>query len=102
MYSTNFTVDNTKICLSLHYNGDSSYLFVSGKEIMNFKAKNSEIVQYPLCLGGLSKYFGVGYVRATGLTEYVYDFSIDYWAIGNDIMLDIHKYLIKKKTMKDQ
>ena len=108
MYSTNFTVDNTKICLSLHYNGDSSYLFVSGKEIMNFKAKNSEIVGYPLCLGGLSKYFGVGYVRATGLTEHGltdYDFSIDYWAIANDIMLDIHKYLIKKnneRSVKDQ
>ena len=31
MYSVNFTVDNKKICLSLHYNGDSSYLFVNGK-----------------------------------------------------------------------
>ena len=31
--STNFTVDNKKSCLSLHYNGDSSYLFVSGKGI---------------------------------------------------------------------
>ena len=38
MYSTNFTVANKKICLSLHYNGDSSYLFVNGKEIINFKA----------------------------------------------------------------
>ena len=39
MYSTNFTVTNKKFCLSLHYNGDSSYLFVNGKEIVNFKAK---------------------------------------------------------------
>ena len=53
MYSTNFTVANKKICLSLHYNGDNSYLFVNGKEITNFKAKDSEIVPYPLCLGGL-------------------------------------------------
>ena len=37
MYSTNFTVTNKKFCLSLHYNGDSSYLFVNGKEIANFK-----------------------------------------------------------------
>ena len=51
----NFTVDNKKFCLSLHYNGDSSYLFVNGKETINFKAKNSEFVPYPLCLGGLSK-----------------------------------------------
>ena len=54
MYSTNFTVDK-KISLSLHYNGYSSYLFVNGKEIINSKAKDSEIVPYPLCLGGLSK-----------------------------------------------
>ena len=48
MYSTNFTVTNRKFSLSLHYNGDSSYLFVNGKEIFNFKAKDSEIVPYPL------------------------------------------------------
>ena len=47
MYSTNFTITNKKFCVSLHYNGDSSYLFVNGKEIINFKANNSEIVPYP-------------------------------------------------------
>ena len=31
MYSTNFTVNNKKFCLSLHYNGDNSYLFANGK-----------------------------------------------------------------------
>ena len=25
MYSTNFTITNTKSCLGLHYNGDDSY-----------------------------------------------------------------------------
>ena len=45
MYSTNFSVDNKTFCLSLHYNGDNSYLFVNGKEIINFKDKDSEIVQ---------------------------------------------------------
>ena len=57
MYSTNFAVDNKTFCLSLHYNGDSSYLFVNSKEIINFKAKDSEIVPYPLCLGNFSKDF---------------------------------------------
>ena len=52
MYSTNFTVANKIFCLDWHYNGDDSYLFVNGKEIINFKAKDSEIVPYPLCLGG--------------------------------------------------
>ena len=31
IHSTYFTVDNKKFCLSLHYNGDTSYLFVNGK-----------------------------------------------------------------------
>ena len=54
MYSTNFTVTNKKFCLSLHYNGGSGYLFVNGNEIINFKANDSEIVPYPLCLGNVS------------------------------------------------
>ena len=49
-YSNNFTVDNKTICLGLHYNGDNSYQFFNGKEIINFKAEDSEIVPYPLCL----------------------------------------------------
>ena len=96
MYSPNFTVDNKKFCLSLHYNGDCSYLFVNDKEVINFKVKDSEITPYPLCPGGLSKDFAVSYMRATGLTRYVYDFSVDYWAIANDKILDIHKYLMEK------
>ena len=30
MYSINFTVTKKKFCLSLHYNGANSYLFVNG------------------------------------------------------------------------
>ena len=51
LYSINFTEENTKFCLSLHYNGVNSYLFVDGTEIIKFKAKDSEITAYPLCLG---------------------------------------------------
>ena len=100
MYSTNFFVDNKIFCLSLHHNGDDSYLFVNGKEIIKFKAKDSEIVSYPLCLGNISKDFDLGYVEKTGLTGHVYDFSVDYWAIANDKTLDIHKYLMEKNTKK--
>ena len=99
MYSTNFTVDSKNFCLSLHYNVDNSYLFVNNKEIIDFKAKDSEIVAYPLCLGGISKDFDVDYMRATGLTKYVYGFSVDYWAIANDKILDIHNCLMKKNNI---
>ena len=51
MYFINFTVTKKKFCLSLHYNGANSYLFVNGTEIYKFKAKDSEIVATLLCLG---------------------------------------------------
>ena len=50
MYPINFTVTTKKFCLSLHYNGANSYLFVNGTEIYKFKAKDSETVASPLCL----------------------------------------------------
>ena len=55
IYSINFTVTKTKFCLSFHYNGANSYLFVNGTEIIKFKAKDSAIVASPLYLGNISK-----------------------------------------------
>ena len=59
MYSINLTEHNKKFCLSLHFNEANSYLFVNGKEIHKFKAKDSEIVSIPLCLGNISKDWAV-------------------------------------------
>ena len=55
LYSIKFTKENTKFCLSLNYNGANSYLFVNATEIIKFKAKDSEITAYPLCLGKKSE-----------------------------------------------
>ena len=55
MCSINFTVPNINFCLSLHYNGANSYLFVNGTEIYKFKAKDFEIVAIPSCLRNISK-----------------------------------------------
>ena len=54
MYSPNFSAENKTFCLSLHYNGDDSYLFVNGKEVIKFKAKDSEIKANQLTLGSIS------------------------------------------------
>ena len=59
MYSINFTVTNKKFCLNLHYNGANSYLLVDGTEIYKFKAKDSEILVRPICLGNISKDWSV-------------------------------------------
>ena len=98
-YSINFTKSNTKFCLSLHYNGADSYLFVNGTEIIKFKAKDSEIITNPLCLGNISEDFSVANMKKTGLYEYFYDFSVDYRAIAVDKILDIHKCLMEKNNI---
>ena len=67
MYSFNFTVTKKKFCLSLHYDGTKSYLFVNGTEIYKFKAKGSEIVSSPLCLGNISKDWSVDNMKKLDL-----------------------------------
>ena len=87
MYLINFTENNKKFCLSLHYNGANNYLFVNGIEIIRFKTKDSEIVATPLCLGNISKDFSVDNMKKVGLNGYVYDFSVDYEAELDRLLL---------------
>ena len=95
MYSVNFTENNGKYWLSLHYNGANNYLFVNGTEIIKFKAKDAKIVANLLCLGNTSKDWSADNMKDIGLTKYVYDFSVESDAIAVDDILDIHKYLMK-------
>ena len=90
MHSINFTVTKKKFRLSLHLNGTNSYLFVNGTEIIKFKAKDSEIVASPLCLGNISKDWSKDNIKRTGLTGYVYDFSAGYNTVTVDDIKDIH------------
>ena len=99
MYSINFTVTKKKFCLSQHYNGANTYLFVNGTEIYKFKVKDSEIVASPLCLGNISQDWSTDNMKRTGFTGYVYDFSVDYDVIAVDHIKDIDKYLIEKNNI---
>ena len=102
MYSINFTEKNKKLCLSLHYNGAYSYLFVNGKEIIKFKAKDSGIVASPFCLVNISKDWFTYNMKKTGLNGYVYEFSVDYNNFNNNntnyskAIPFIRKYLMGK------
>ena len=99
IYSINFTKKNTKFYLNLHYNKTNSDLFVNGTKIDKFKAKDSEIRAYSLCLGNISKDWSHHNMKKTGFNGYIYDFSTDYNAIAVSNILDIHKYLIKKNKI---
>ena len=75
----------------MHYNGTNSYVFVNGVD--------SEIKATTLCLGNVSKTFSVDNMKNTRFHGYVYDFNVDYDAIAVDDILDIHKYLKKKRDI---
>ena len=73
-------------------------MFVNSTEIVTFKAKDSEIVAAPLCLGNISKDWSVDNMKKIGFNGYVYDFSVEYDAIAVDDILYIYNYLMKKMT----
>ena len=50
----NVTDFGKKFMLSLHYNGDDSYLFVNGRQELKFKAKTDQLVKEKLCIGTLN------------------------------------------------
>ena len=99
MYSVNFTVTKKQFCLSLHYNGANSYLFVNGTGIYKFKAKDSQTVAIQLGLGNISKVWSIDSMKRTGFTGYVYDFSVDDEATDVHDIKDIHKDLMKKNNI---
>ena len=101
MYSPNFSAENKAFCLSLHYDGDDNYLFVNGKEVTKFKAKDSEIKANQLTLGSISTSANLSRsdIEDSKLYGNVYDFSVDYSAITNDEILDIHNYLMKNNNI---
>ena len=67
IYSQNFSQPSTKFVLSLHYNGDNSYLSVNGKQELKFKTKTESLVKEKLCIGNLSDQWITSESEKTGL-----------------------------------
>ena len=84
IYKYNFTEPNKKFVLSLHYDGDDSYLFVNGGEELKFKAKtfSDQVKQNIMCIGNLSRDWSSANSAKTGLYGNVYDFTIDYNSVN--------------------
>ena len=74
----NFTDRGKKFVLSLHYNGDESYLFVNGRQELKFKCKKDQLVKEKLCLGNLSDKWTLNESEKTGLYGNIYVFFVDY------------------------
>ena len=98
-FSINFGNGNTKFCLSLHYNGDESYLHVIETEIYKSEAKDN-ISWHNLCLASISKNFTKDEQSEISLNDIVYDFLVDHSSIKKLDIPNIHQYLMIKSNIK--
>ena len=82
LFHNSFTELGEKFVLSLHYNGDNSYLFANGRQELKLKAKDDQMINEKLCLGNLSGEWTKSESEKTGLYGNIYDFVVDYGAIN--------------------
>ena len=100
VYSKNFTQASKKFVLSLHYNGDDSYLFVIGKQELKFKCKTENSVKEKLCTGNFGDQWTASESEKTGLYGNIYNFVVDYKSInGVKPIYDMHRYLMTKHNI---
>ena len=85
IYPINFMQPNKNFALSVHYNGSNSFLIVHATKIYQFKAKNSEIKDYALFLGNISKDFTINNMKKMGLGGVVKFFSVDFNSIDINV-----------------
>ena len=87
-----FTQASKKFVLSLHYNGNDSYLFVNGKQYQLLREK--------LCIGKLSDQWTTSKSEKTGLYGNIYDFIADYKKVTDvKAIYDMHRYLMTKHNI---
>ena len=97
----NFKDPGKKFVLSLHYNGDDSYLFVNGRQELKFKCKTDQLVKEKLCIGNLSDQWTTSESEKTGLYGNIYDSVVNYEQIvGVKAIYDMHRYLMTKHNIK--
>ena len=96
-YWRNFTDPGKKFIISLHYNGDESYLFVNGRQELKFKCKTDQLVKEKLCIGNLSDQWTTSESEKTRLYGNIYDFVVEYEQIlGVKPIYDMDRYLMIK------
>ena len=99
-FHRNFTDPGKKFALSLHYNGDDSYLFVNGRQELKFKCKADQLVKEKFCIGNLSDQWTTSESEKIGLYGSIYDFVVDYEQIvGVKAIHDMHWYLMTKHNI---
>ena len=95
-YPINFAELEKGFVLSLHYNGNNSFLFVNSVKIYQFKAEDADIKPYPLCLGNISKDLTLDNIEKNRIKRKCRSFFCYYDPIINSDIIDIHRYLMIK------
>ena len=72
-------------------------MFVNGTKVYQFKVRDSEIKDYALRLVNVSKDVTIDDLKKAVLKGVVKFFSVDFNPIDNNDILDIHKYLTKRR-----
>ena len=86
--------------LSLHCNGDDSYLSVNVRQELKFKAKTDQLVTEKLCIGNLSDQWTTSESEKTGVYGKIYDFVVDYEQVSVvKTIYDMRRYLMTKHNI---
>ena len=97
IYSQNFTQPSKKFVVSLHYDGNDSYLFVNDKQELKIIAKEDQLIREKFCIGNLSDQWTTSESEKTGLYGNIYDFIVNYKQFaGVKIIYDMRRYLMTK------
>ena len=72
-------------------------MFVNATKMYQFKAKDYEIKDYALCLGNMSKDFTINNMKKNRSKGNCKIFCVAFNPIDTNDILDIHKYLMKKR-----
>ena len=100
LFHNNFTEFGLKFIISLHYNGDNSYLFANCRQELKFKAKDDQLINEKLCLGNLSDQWTTSESEKTGVHGTIYNFVVYYRAFnGVRPIYHMHRYLMTKHNI---
>ena len=80
--------------MSIHYNGDESYLSINGTQELKFTAAFN-LGKNKFCAGNISDEFSTANIQETSLYGNGYDVSVDYWPHSVLKIYDTHRYLMK-------
>ena len=91
MYSINFTVYGKEVCLGLRYDCDDSYLFVKVDKLLSLKQKILKLCHI--------HYVQEIFLKITCNRITWVCVCVDYKAMKNNKIHDIHRYLMKKAIL---